>query len=681
MEFVNPLFLYGLAAISIPIIIHLFNFRRFRKVYFTNVKFLEELKQQTQKQSQLKHLLTLLMRVLAVAALVLAFAQPYIPVSQTDASRDARNAVSIYIDNSFSMGLTSPKGTLLDEAIDNARDMAMAYSTTDVFQLLTNDFLGYHQRYVSRDEFLELLNEIEISPASRMISEVYTRQSDLFHEQSQENKITGLISDFQKNITDFHQIQPDTSITAYVLPVEADEKSNLYIDSAWFDAPAYRTGQLARINVKISNASQNEFEKIPVKLIINGQQRAIASFDINANRDVNIDLPFTINTSGIHYGKLEIVDHPITYDDVLYFTFEVKEEIPVLAINAGQQSTYLNSLFGSDSAFVFDNVTAGQIDYSTFNQYNLIILNGLNMISSGLTMELKRFLQGGGNLAVFPGEMIDPESYRQFGQNLNTAFLLDKSAIETRVTEINTLNRVYDDVFESVPENIDLPVVQSHYPIRQQSNSLMESLLDLQNGNIFMGAEPAGNGMVYLFAVPLNTEWSNFPKHAIFVPTLYKIALLSQGAKRLYFTVGENEQIVLNSRLPDSDQVYRISSVEKDFEIIPEIRSIFAQTELFTQNQIREAGHYDVLLDNEVIAGLAFNYDRKESELDSHTKTELETILLDQRLDNFRVIRPADRSLTDVITELNMGVRLWKLFIILALLFLFAEVILLRFLK
>jgi hypothetical protein len=681
MEFVNPLFLYGLAAISIPIIIHLFNFRRFRKVYFTNVKFLEELKQQTQKQSQLKHLLTLLMRVLAVVSLVLAFAQPYIPVSQADARREARNAVSIYVDNSFSMELTSPKGTLLDEGIEKARDVAMAYSTADVFQLLTNDFLGYHQRYISRDEFLELLNEIEISPARRMISEVYKRQSDLLAEQPEQNKIIALISDFQKNITNFNQIPPDTSITAYILPVEADEKSNLYIDSAWFDAPAYRTGQLARMKVKISNASQDEFEKIPVKLIVNGQQRAIASFDISASRNATIDLPFTINKSGIHYGKLEITDHPITYDDVLYFTYEVKEEIPVLAINEGRPGTYLNSLFGSDSAFVFNNVDAGQIDYSTFNQYNLIILNGLNIISSGLTMELKRFLQGGGTLAVFPGEMAEPESYRQFGRNLNTAFLLEKTTVETRVSEINTLSNVYDDVFESVPENIDLPVVQSHYPVRVQPNSLMESLLDLQNGNMFMGAEPTGNGMLYLFAVPLSTGWSNFPKHAIFVPTLYKIALLSQGAKKLYYTVDENEQIVLNSRLPDNEQVYKISSVEKDFEIIPEIRSVFSQTELFTQNQIPEAGHYDVSLNNELIAGLAFNYDRKESELDSYTKPELETILLDQGLDNFRVIKPADRSLTDVIAELNMGVRLWKLFIILALLFLFAEVVLLRFLK
>lgn len=681
MEFVNPLFLYGLAAIAIPIIIHLFNFRKFRKVYFTNVKFLEELQQKTQKQSQLKHLLTLLMRILAIVALVLAFAQPYIPAGDTDAKRESRNSVSIYIDNSFSMGLPSSQGTLLDEAANKAREVAMAYGTTDVFQLLTNDFEGYHQRYVSREEFMELLDEVEISPASRPVAEVYKRQSDLFYEEKQESKISVMISDFQKNISNFEIIQPDTNVTAYLLPVEATEKSNLYIDTAWFDAPAYRVGQLARLNVRIRNASENDFEKIPVKLIINGQQRAIASFDIGAARDAEVVMPFTIHDPGIQYAKLEITDYPITYDDVLFFNFEVNDEIPLLAINAGGESPYLNSLFRNDSTFVFSNIDENRLDYSAFNQFNLIILNGLNVIPSGLAIELRRFAESGGNIVVFPGEMADLESYRQFFQNMNTSLLAEKNAAETRVSSINTLSSVYNDVFESVQENIDLPVALSHYTIRRQPNSMMESLLEMQNGNIFLGSEPAGNGMLYLFAVPLSAEWSNFVRHAIFVPTLYKIGLLSQGAAKLYYLAGENEQISLKGGLPEGDQVFRIRSLNRDFEVIPEIRSVFSQTDIFTQNQIKEAGHYNIIHNEEVKAGVAFNYNRAESDLAVYSRADLEKLLIDSGLDNFSVIRPTDRSLTEVIAELNAGIRLWKFFIILALLFLFSEVVLLRFFK
>jgi len=131
MEFINPGFLYGLFALAIPVIIHLFNFRRFRKVYFTNVKFIEELKQETQKQSKLRHLLILLMRMLAITALVLAFAQPFIPVDKAKKNVNSGSIVSVYVDNSFSMQAESGKGTLLDEAKDKALDVASAYKSSD----------------------------------------------------------------------------------------------------------------------------------------------------------------------------------------------------------------------------------------------------------------------------------------------------------------------------------------------------------------------------------------------------------------------------------------------------------------------------------------------------------------------------------------------------------------------
>ncbi|HNV50845.1 MAG: BatA domain-containing protein [Bacteroidales bacterium] len=681
MEFVNPLFLYGLAAIAIPIVIHLFNFRRFRKVYFTNVRFLEELQQKTQKQSQIRHLLALLMRILAIASLALAFAQPYIPTSDASMKQQARNAVSIYIDNSFSMGLTSSQGALLDEALGKAREVAMAYGTTDVFQLLTNDFQGVHQRFVNRQEFLQLLDEVEISPARKMISEVMHRQADLFHENRYESRIACLISDFQKNITDVDQIKPDTTINGFLIPVEAIEKSNLYIDSAWFDAPAFRLGQLIKLNVKIKSASDQDFEKVPVKLTINGQQRAITSFDLNAGKEIELELPFTIYESGIQYGTLEITDFPITYDDLLYFTFDVKELIPILAINADEESLYLNSLFQNDSSFFFQNEAENRLDYSSFSRYNLIILNGLNKISSGLTIELNKFAETGGSIAIFPGEEADLDSYRQLFISLNTSFLADKITSDTRVAGINTLSSIYDDVFESVQENIDLPKVTSYYLIRRPTGSMMENQLDLLNGDIFMGSEPAVNGMLYLFAVPLNHEWSNFVKHAMFVPTLYKIGLLSQGASVIYHTAGENERITINKSQSVGDQIFKIRSTNKDFEVIPEIRSLFSQTEIFTQNQIKEAGHYKVVYNDETLAGLAFNYNRKESDLDFYSRADLAKMVTDRGLTHFQVIKPTDKSLTEVIDELSAGIKLTKLFISLALAFLLGEILLLRFLK
>src|ERR1041384_2944175 len=102
MKFANPYFLFALLALAIPIIIHLFNFRKFKRVYFTNVRFLKEVKQDTKAKNKLKNLLILCSRLLAILFLVLAFAQPYIP-RDNGAVHTGDKVISVYIDNSFSM--------------------------------------------------------------------------------------------------------------------------------------------------------------------------------------------------------------------------------------------------------------------------------------------------------------------------------------------------------------------------------------------------------------------------------------------------------------------------------------------------------------------------------------------------------------------------------------------------
>ncbi|OQX80710.1 MAG: hypothetical protein B6D64_02875 [Bacteroidetes bacterium 4484_276] len=681
MQFVNPLFLFGLFAIAIPIIIHLFNFRKFQKVYFTNVEFIEELKQQTQKQSQLKHLIILLLRILAITALVLAFAQPYIPVTEDEVIHDSQAQVSIFVDNSFSMEAASQDGILLDKAIQDARDISFAYKSSDLFQLLTNDFEGKHQRYVSRDEFLEILDEVEISSVTRLLSEVYNRQADLFLESKPGNYTSYIISDFQNSISDFENIEADSSIRLFLIPVEATDKNNLYIDSIWFSSPVQRMNQLVKLNVRIKNASENDFEKIPVKLMMNDQQRAIASFDLNAGEEVVVEMPYTNNKTGIQFGKLEITDFPITYDDAFYFTYEVKNEIPILSISKNEDGDeYLNSLFGKDSAFAFYQLPENRLDYSSFNNFNMIILDKPDNISSGLSQGLSRFANNGGSVLVIPGTNIDFDNYMEFLLNLNSPYYTSVDTFQTKVSDINLQSQVFEDVFESMPENIDLPKVQKHYIIKRQTNSMFETLLQMQNGNIFLGAVPVGLGMVYILASPLDTEWSNFPKHAIFVPALYKIALLSNPGNKLFYTIGNNQNIVIRNTALNGDKVFKIVSMDQQFEVIPEFQNLNSQINI-SNNRISKAGNYTIDVADRQLAGVAFNYNRIESNLDNLDSQALEKRIKDTGLQNTSIISSTERSLSTVITQLNKGYQLWKTFIILVLVFLLGEVILLRFWK
>jgi hypothetical protein len=123
INFLSPNYLYGLLLLAIPVIIHLFNFRRYKKILFTNVRFLQELKEETTRTSRLKHLLILASRLLAMLFIILAFAQPFIPSGEAGPANSGE-PVSIYIDNSFSMDAVSSEGPLLEVARKKAREIA-----------------------------------------------------------------------------------------------------------------------------------------------------------------------------------------------------------------------------------------------------------------------------------------------------------------------------------------------------------------------------------------------------------------------------------------------------------------------------------------------------------------------------------------------------------------------------
>ena len=698
MYFINPYFLFVSLLIIIPILIHLFNFRRYRKIFFSNVEFLKEIKLQTQKTSQLKHLLVLITRSLAIISLVFAFAEPYIPVADKHKIIQKNNLVSIYIDNSFSMDALNGNGRLLDEAKNKALEIASVYKQSDLFQILTNDFEGKHQRLVTIEEFKQMLSEVKTSPVSRTLSEIVKRQTDLLKSNNSAGKNAYIISDFQQNICDINQLPKDSLIKFFLIPVSPNEISNLYIDSIWFDSPVKILNQKVRLHVKIINISKNDLDKVPVKLTINNKQRAVSSFKINANASAEIILPFTIIDKGINYGAVEITDYPITFDNTFYFSFNVVSKISILSISQGLETTaqntdYINSLFGKDSLFNLTNSSANSIDYSSFKNYPLIICNGLNNISSGLSQEFVNYLKNRGNLAVFPGGNIDIESYQAFLKSANSAFYVSKDTAKTKISEINLSNSLYHDVFEKMPENIDFPEVFKHYVINIFTRSSAETLIKLQNGDDFLAVQPSGKGNIYLFAVPLDIRYSNFPRHSLFVPTLYRIALLSQNNENLYNIIGKDDIVPLRSVAANSsdENIIKVKKINSDFEIVPQLNTNNDQlTTIDFHNQVKEAGNYIAYTGNyesisanndNLIQAISFNYNRKESDLKYFDATQIQDMLNKANLKNYSVINVKNKPLTKVIAELNLGIKLWKWFIILALIFLALEVVLLRFFK
>jgi hypothetical protein len=675
MQFLYPTFLWALLALAIPIIIHLFSFRRYRKVFFTNVRFLKEIKEETSSRQKIKNLLVLAARCLAVLGLVLAFAQPFLP--QQDKVLQGERAVSVFIDNSFSMNALSQDIPLFEKAKQRAREIVQAYSPDDRFQILTNDFEGRHQRLISKEDALALIDEIKPSPASREFSKVMQRQQQALNLGKAPNKIAYILSDFQKNVSDFAAYK-DTSMQVNLIPLQAVQEKNIAIDSAWFEAPVQMLNQVSQMVVKVRNYSTEPAENVRVTLKHNGQEKPVGTFNIPAKSVVTDTVNITILQTGWHEATLTLSDYPIQFDDSYNFAFYVAEQINILTINDNLPNKYLGAAFGNSSYFKITDQNSKNIDYSKLQQYQLIVLNETTNISSGLAAELNTYAKNGGNVLLFPNGSGNATAYKTildiFRANEFSGF--DNS--ERQVSTINTEEFVFNSVFVNKTENLKLPITKGNFRMGNVSARGGEALMTYRDGSVFLQKYNVEKGNFYVCAAPLDERFSNLSKSGeIFVPMLYKMAIATAKSPQIAYTIGKDEFVEAEARVTAGESTYKMKG--KNEEFIPDQKTISSKVILGVNEGTREADFYSLYINpQEIISKYAFNFDRKESDLQYFTKEDL----AQNTNKNLSVIDANEKAnFTDLVGERSQGIALWRWFIILALVALAIEQLLLRFWK
>ncbi|MEO0403321.1 MAG: BatA and WFA domain-containing protein [Bacteroidota bacterium] len=670
MKWMHPEILWGLLALAIPIIVHLFNFRRFRKVEFSNVQFLKTVQQETKSRSQLKHYLILLSRLLAIAALVFAFAQPYIPVTESENKSDKR-LVSIYIDNSFSMNGEGEEGRLVEVAKNKARELVNSYGPTDQFQVLTNDFEGRHQRLNSKDDALELIDEIDISAKTRFLQEVLSRQSDLLKGQEGE-KISYILSDLQRST---HQPPSiiDSNLVVRFVPEQSLYPVNVFVDSVWFDTPVRALNQQERLNIRIKHNSAEPRDNIPISLTINSSQKALGSFNIVPGAVTDTVLSFTQTAPGAHQGSLKIDDYPIIFDDEFHISYEVAENVNVMSIEGNQPSKSIQKIFGNDPYYNFSTASQFNIDYSSLQSANLVILNQLKSVSSGLMNELLKFVKQGGTVLFIPSLQGDIQSYSELTLSMGSGSVAQKTSENIKVGKINLDHFVYSGAFERNSSQMDLPQVSSYFSLKGSSRTGEEQLLTFQNGISFLSCFEVEEGRFYYLGSSLEEEGSNFAQHAVFVPTLLRIAEFSQPAQDLWLNVSGSRGLKVQNISSQSDLVYKVRS-EDGKEFIPEARTVQNKVELFLHEQVTEDGNYKISQEGNPVSGVSFNYSRTESELGAYSLEEFEQVIEETGLINAEVLATDTASVSDLVSNIDEGRKLWWLFIVLALAFLLIEI-------
>ena len=675
MRYQNPQLLFALFAIAIPIIIHLFNLRKYKTVRFSSIRFLKEIKQAKRSRSRLKNLLILLSRILAIAFLVLAFAKPYIPVKeqQTDLVKN----IFFYIDNSFSMESVSENGMLLDIAKNKAEEIANEYDAESNFYLITNAFSAKQSRAFSKAEITSVIQQVETTPNYKTLAEIISRQESL--NKQKENAQMYVLSDLQKSTFGIENInQNDSNLNILIIPLIKIAESNLYIDSCWMSSPIIQKGKAIEILARVQNKSEVELSNIPAFLHVNNQQKAISNFSILPNESVEITFKFTPISSGFKQCKISLQDYPISFDDNFYFSFEILDKIKVMSVYKKSQSFSLKSLFEKDETINYKAVSIGQINYEEIKSQQLLVLDGLSDISSGLQQSIGSFVENGGSIAIFPSNNINFEDYKSLCKLLNTDQYMVKDTIKQKVNTIAFRHKVFEGVFEKEEEKINLPIVSNHYKISAKNSSNRQSILSLEMGDDFISHFTFVGGDIYLFASPLNSASSNLGKHALFVPLLYNMALMSYKTSRLYYSIGKSKYFDAPTS-KNMENIYHLKS--ENYDIIPSEKFVGGKRKLYLQGQIKKSGNYLLTGNGKTLSAISFNYGNKESQPNIYSSKEVEEILQRNNIKNIKINSSTNQNISNIVQQIQLGKSYWKLCIILALLFLLTEIMLIKFLK
>ncbi len=636
MIFKYPELLWALLLLIIPILIHLFQLRRFKKTAFTNVNLLKKINLQTRKSSSLKKWLLLATRMLVYAAIIIAFAQPFLPKS--DSSLKPKELV-IYLDNSFSMQAPSTQGSLLVKAI---QDLVQNIEEKKEFSLFTNT------KTYKKTTITAIQNELlKNSYHNKQLSydEILLKGKSLFSSSLETQKDLVIISDFQERFK--YNKNRDSTINTKLVKLSPKTVTNTSLDSIYISKE-----NSENIELTAELATSSELSTVPITVYNNATLLTKASALFKDNK---AKVSFTIPANSEINGSIAISDNGLQYDNTLYFNANKKEKINVLAIGENDYR-FLSRIFTEDE-FEYSSVKLKEVNYSIIPKQHTIILHEIDEIPNSLIATLKSFSTNGGNIIIIPSNAIHHKNYNALSAALGFSSFTGLENTKLDITTINFNHPIFTDVFEKQVSNFQYPKVNSYHTNSAKSNSI----LNYQNGNSFLFN--ANN--TYVFTAALNAENSNFKNSPLIVPLFYNIAKHSLQTGDLYKISNTPTVVDINTSLK-TDEIIKIK--RDSIQFIPLQQSFNNKVRLNFASDFSEEGIFEIRNATEVLEKISFNHPRVESKL------------IYSNLDSETTYTSVSNLLEKIKSDTKIDA-LWKWFAIFALLFLTIEMLILKLFK
>ncbi|MEW5675922.1 BatA and WFA domain-containing protein [Flavobacterium enshiense] len=642
MQFKHPEILYFLFLLVIPILVHLFQLRRFKKEYFTNVKLLKELSIQTRKSSTIKKWLLLATRLLLLACLIFAFAQPFFKAKDSESSA---NEMVIILDNSFSMQAKGSKGELLKRAV---QDLLENTPENQRFSLVTNTETFWDTDIKSLQKELQNLH-YSATPFQLdfLLTKIETKKHNIPLDIV---VISDAVGGNQKAID---KLTKQKSV--YSLIPEAENKNNASIDKVTISQHLDNFYEI-KVDVSVYGEVEND---IPMS-VYNGKN-LIAKTVVKPETNKK-SVTFTLPKNDFH-GHVSIEDNSLAYDNSYYFSISKPEKSNVTVIGEATKNEFLTRIYTADE-FNFTNSELRSLNYNAIENQDAVVLNELKDIPQALGTTLKDFYAKGGNIVLIPAAENSIQNLNTFLDNFSGLKATSLQNQEKQITKIAFSHPLYQTVFEKKIDNFQYPKVTATFAFSGNPSPI----LSYADQSFFLGSVTNKIGHFYLFSAPINKTNSNFQNSPLIVPTFYNMAQNHQKTGISAYTIGENENLILDVLL-SKDEVVTIANDNSDF--IPMQQILNNKIKLSFGDYPETSGNYSVLKNKENLKNISFNHARTESDL-SQKNANL--------FDDFTSVSSV-ATVFDDIHSTRTGNEIWKFFIIATLLFLLLELLIQKFVK
>ncbi len=682
MKFLYPEFLWAFTALLIPIIIHLFNFKRYKTHYFSSLQFVKHVDQQTKSTQKLKHYLILASRLLAFIFAVLAFAQPYFPTSGSEELKK-ENIVIIYVDNSFSMQARGVEGELLSSAKESAQSIIEKAPKGTQFIVGTNEMSGVEQRRINKIDALDKIDKIEYSPLTRTLDEIIDWKEQTIRKiDANANDVfvqSVILSDFQRHKAEKRALLKLKHFEFHPVQLIPEETANIYIDSVWFSSPIRKTGEKHEMNIRLVNTSDEELKNVEVTVKVDRFNKSFYT-DLPANGKKETSLTYSDKTAGWKSGKVTVADDYVIFDDTYYLSYEVKKSANILILNGEDAIPNIRVVLDLEDYYVVEENELSAITLDNFKNKDLVIVNGANSLSSGVVNYFTEFNENGGSISLFPGKDPDKNAWNQLLGALKLPLMGSRISSGTLIKSLNYDDPFIRDVVTDKSERLNLPSVSSSYQPIVGGNSNHKTLITMQNGLPLL-AYSKPNGIAYMFYSSIHPDAGVFASDALFSTCILRMSELSQRTQPIAITIGSESTYPVYAE-QRGEEVIHLAKDELDFIPQASVRSGVTYISLSQFDKFEQlfAGNYDIKTSKN-LGALSLNYDRKESTLDYLTEEEIKATFTERGATNVNFA--AIDGINSPIGELSIDkpFSYWKLCIILTLIFVITEMLLVRFWK